>query len=127
MRFIAWPFQWLGYKGDPTQPPAVRALTALGPAYIKFGQILSTRADVVGTELAGQLRMLQDRLPPFPTDQARQIVAAELRQPVDLLFSEFSEPVAAVGRGVDARRPVRGGIVAAVRPVDDPGIAMGVR
>ncbi|MBZ0122800.1 MAG: 2-polyprenylphenol 6-hydroxylase, partial [Roseovarius sp.] len=37
MRFLAWPFQWLGYRGDPGMPPALRALTALGPAYIKFG------------------------------------------------------------------------------------------
>ena len=36
-RVLAWPFKWLGYKGDETLPPATRALTALGPAYIKFG------------------------------------------------------------------------------------------
>lgn len=94
-RVMGWPFRWLGYKGDPNLPPITRAITALGPAYIKFGQILSTRADVVGPELAGQLRMLQDRLPPFSTELARQAVAEELRAPVDLLFSEFSEPVAA--------------------------------
>src|SRR5690606_18564132 len=40
LRVMAWPFQWLGLKGDPSMPPATRALTALGPAYIKFGQIL---------------------------------------------------------------------------------------
>ena len=57
-RVMGWPFRWLGYKGDPTLPPITRAITALGPAYIKFGQILSTRADVVGPEMAGQLRML---------------------------------------------------------------------
>ena len=42
-RIVGWPFQWLGRPGDPAMPPATRALTALGPAYIKFGQILSTR------------------------------------------------------------------------------------
>ncbi|WP_378947408.1 2-polyprenylphenol 6-hydroxylase [Paracoccus sp. R86501] len=94
-RVLGWPFRWLGYKGDPNLPPITRAITALGPAYIKFGQILSTRADVVGPELAGQLRMLQDRLPPFPTEIAKQAIAAELRRPVDQIFSEFSEPVAA--------------------------------
>ncbi|TRW96058.1 2-polyprenylphenol 6-hydroxylase [Paracoccus sp. M683] len=94
-RMLGWPFAWLGYKGDPNLPPVTRAITALGPAYIKFGQILSTRADVVGTELADQLRMLQDRLPPFPTETARQIVQAELHQPVEAIFTEFSEPVAA--------------------------------
>lgn len=94
-RVLGWPFRWLGYKGDPNLPPVTRAITALGPAYIKFGQILSTRADVVGTELSDQLRVLQDRLPPFPTETARETIAAELGKPVDELFSEFSEPVAA--------------------------------
>ena len=55
-RTLAWPFAWLGYKGDPNMPPATRALTALGPAYIKFGQVLSTRPDVVGADMALQLR-----------------------------------------------------------------------
>ncbi|EKE43794.1 2-polyprenylphenol 6-hydroxylase [Oceaniovalibus guishaninsula JLT2003] len=89
------PFKWLGYKGDPNLPPATRALTALGPAYIKFGQVLSTRPDVVGDELALQLRVLQDKLPPFPLSEARAEVERELEMPVDTLFSSFSEPVAA--------------------------------
>ncbi|GAB4260408.1 MAG: 2-polyprenylphenol 6-hydroxylase [Pararhodobacter sp.] len=94
-RVIGWPFSFLGLKGDPDLPPVTRALTALGPAYIKFGQILSTRPDIVGLDLANQLRYLQDKLPPFPMDQARHLVEAELGQPIDALFSEFSEPVAA--------------------------------
>jgi ubiquinone biosynthesis protein len=89
------PFAWLGYRGDPALPPATRALTALGPAYIKFGQILSTRPDVVGNELAMQLRVLQDKLPPFPTEAAKRTVEQELGVRVSDLFSEFSEPVAA--------------------------------
>lgn len=99
LRFVAHalgkPFMWLGYKGDPSMPPATRALTALGPAYIKFGQILSTRPDVVGQELADQLRVLQDKLPPFPADIAKAEVAKELGQPVDEMFSEFSDSIAA--------------------------------
>ena len=55
-RVLGWPFQWLGLRGDPTMPPVPRALTALGPAYIKFGQIMSTRPDVVGDDLARQLQ-----------------------------------------------------------------------
>ena len=92
---LGWPFKWLGLKGDPALPPATRALTALGPAYIKFGQLLSTRPDVVGDELALQLKYLQDKLPPFPTAIARQMIEDELDLPVDQIFSEFSEPVAA--------------------------------
>ena len=94
-RTLAWPFRWLGIKGDPNMPPIVRALTALGPAYIKFGQVLSTRPDVVGNEMASQLRVLQDKLPPFSIAEAKASVEAELGQPTDDLFSEFSDPVAA--------------------------------
>ncbi|WBU53259.1 2-polyprenylphenol 6-hydroxylase [Paracoccus sp. SCSIO 75233] len=94
-RVLGWPFRWLGYKGDPSLPPLTRAITALGPAYIKFGQILSTRPDVVGVELADQLTYLQDKLPPFPTETAKQMIAADLGRPVDEMFSEFAEPVAA--------------------------------
>lgn len=94
-RVMGWPFKWLGYKGDPALPPVTRAITALGPAYIKFGQVLSTRPDVVGPDLANQLRVLQDRLPPFPTEVAKAMIAEELMQPVAALYSEFSEPVAA--------------------------------
>ncbi|TYB84921.1 2-polyprenylphenol 6-hydroxylase [Oceaniovalibus sp. ACAM 378] len=94
-KVLAVPFKWLGYKGDPRHPPATRALTALGPAYIKFGQILSTRPDVVGDELAAQLRVLQDKLPPFPLAEARAMVEQELDIEIDALFSSFSEPVAA--------------------------------
>ena len=92
---LGWPFKWLGLKGDPALPPATRALTALGPAYIKFGQILSTRPDVVGDEMAEQLKYLQDKLPPFPSDQAREMIEDEFQRPVDEIFSAFSEPVAA--------------------------------
>lgn len=94
-RTLVWPFQWLGYKGDVTMPPAVRALTALGPAYIKFGQVLSTRPDVVGDELAVQLRVLQDKLPPFSMAEAKKAIQSELGSSFDTLFATFSEPVAA--------------------------------
>ena len=99
LRVAAWllgaPFSWLGIKGDPALPPATRALTALGPAYIKFGQVLSTRPDVVGDDLARQLRVLQDKLPPFPTEIAKKSVEKELEAPVDELFSDFGPPIAA--------------------------------
>ena len=94
-RVLGWPFSWLGYRGDPDLPPVTRAITALGPAYIKFGQMLSTRPDVVGEELADQLRVLQDKLPPFATDIAKATVANELGRSVAEMFDDFSEPVAA--------------------------------
>ncbi len=94
-RLLGWPFTWLGYKGDPDLPPATRAITALGPAYIKFGQVLSTRPDVVGDELARQLRVLQDKLPPFPREVALETIRKELEIDPRTVFSDFSEPVAA--------------------------------
>ena len=94
-RLLGWPFKWLGLRGDPSLPPVTRALTALGPAYIKFGQTLATRPDIVGDEMARQLKYLQDQLPPFGQAQARAMIEAELGVPLDEVFSAFSEPVAA--------------------------------
>jgi ubiquinone biosynthesis protein len=94
-RVLGWPFKPLGLAGDSRLPPVTRALTALGPAYIKFGQILSTRPDIVGDELAEQLKYLQDELPPFATATAKRMIEDELGLPVDQIFSSFSEPVAA--------------------------------
>lgn len=94
-RVLGWPFAPLGLKGDPAMPPLPRALTALGPAYIKFGQLLSTRPDVVGDDLAQQLSVLQDKLPPFPAAVAKAEVARDLGIDVDEVFAEFSDPVAA--------------------------------
>ncbi len=94
-RILGWPFKWLGLKGDPSQPPVLRALTALGPAYIKFGQILSTRPDIVGDTMAAELKMLQDALPPFSDHLAKAEIEKELGHSVDELFSSFSQPIAA--------------------------------
>ncbi len=76
-------------------PPLSAALAELGPSWIKLGQFLATRPDIVGLDRAIELSHLQDRLPPFPADQARAEVERELGRPVEALFSEFGEPVAA--------------------------------
>ncbi|MEO1292533.1 MAG: 2-polyprenylphenol 6-hydroxylase, partial [Pseudomonadota bacterium] len=94
-RILGWPFKALGYRGDPSLPPVSRALTALGPAYIKFGQIMSTRPDVVGRDLAAELKTLQDDLPPFSMDEAKATFAREIGRTTEEAFSEFSEPIAA--------------------------------
>ncbi|KEP70390.1 2-octaprenylphenol hydroxylase [Thioclava dalianensis] len=124
---LSWPFAWLGYKGDESLPPVTRAITALGPAYIKFGQVLSTRPDVVGEELADQLRVLQDKLPPFDTAIAKRMVEQELGTPADTLFMSFSEPVAAASIAqVHAARRADTGEKVAVK-VLRPGIERAFR
>jgi ubiquinone biosynthesis protein len=95
IRSFAWPFGLFGRIGNPDLPPVPRALQAMGPAYVKFGQVLSTRPDVTGEELNVQLRFLQDRLPPFPTNEAREVIAAELGPRVWELIGDLGEPVAA--------------------------------
>ncbi|MGE0214059.1 MAG: 2-polyprenylphenol 6-hydroxylase [Parvibaculaceae bacterium] len=77
------------------ESPIVSALTALGPSYVKLGQFLATRGDIVGQARAKELAALQDKLPPFPEAQARAEIAAGLGEPVEALFEAFGPPVAA--------------------------------
>jgi len=95
IRAFARPFGMFGRAGNPDLPPLPRALQAMGPAYVKFGQVLSTRPDVTGRELGDQLRFLQDRLTPFPTAEARAVIASELGPRVWELLGDLGEPVAA--------------------------------
>ncbi|HST26384.1 MAG TPA: AarF/ABC1/UbiB kinase family protein [Gaiellaceae bacterium] len=72
----------------------------LGPTFVKFGQLLSTRPDIVPPDIILELRKLQDDVTPFPYDQVEQVVEAELGLPIEKLFVEFSErPVAAASIG----------------------------
>ncbi len=67
------------------------ALQELGPIYVKFGQILSTRRDLLPPDIADELAGLQDAVAPFPSDQARAIIEAQLKKPVAELFAEFED------------------------------------
>jgi len=87
---------------DPTLAAArpgqrlAAALHALGPSFIKLGQLLSTRADLLGEQFAADMSQLQDRLPPFPGAIARRVIETEFAQPLGALFTSFDdEPVAA--------------------------------
>ncbi len=71
------------------------ALTTLGPTYVKLGQFLATRPDVVGVTLARDLESLQDKMKPFPQANAEDVVAHALERPVSELFAEFGPAVAA--------------------------------
>lgn len=75
-------------------------LTELGPTFIKLGQLLSTRPDLVGKELANELQLLQSSTPADPPEVVRQIVEAELGQPLEELFTEFElTPIASASIG----------------------------
>ena len=65
------------------------ALQELGPIFVKFGQILSTRRDLVPPDVSEELTLLQDRVAPFPGEEARAIVEAALAQPVEVAFASF--------------------------------------
>ena len=67
------------------------ALQALGPGFVKFGQALATRADLIGPEMAQGLTRLQDKMPAFPALLARRRIEEAAGQPVDELFSEFDD------------------------------------
>ena len=81
-------------KGRPGERLA-RAFEELGPAAVKLGQLLSTRADIFGVEFAEDLTHLKDRLPPFPLEVAKAEVEAGLGRPLGAMFASFEPPVAA--------------------------------
>ena len=81
-------------EGRPGQRLA-RALEEAGPSFIKLGQALSTRSDILGEEMAADLSNLQDRLPPFAGTKARAAIAAEFGQPVETLFERFEDAAVA--------------------------------
>lgn len=89
VRLIPW-----GKRRVREQPRGVRlrlALQELGPIYVKFGQILSTRRDLLPPDIADELANLQDAVPPFPGEQARTIIERQLGKPISELFAEFDE------------------------------------
>jgi ubiquinone biosynthesis protein len=104
-----------------------RALTELGPSFIKLGQFLSTRADLLGERLAADLAELQDNLPPFPAEQARAVVAEEFGQPLEELFSLFDdEPVSAASIAQVHYAVTTGGEPVAVK-ILRPGVERAIR
>src|SRR5215471_278936 len=98
LRPIAWVRRILPRRGG-TQPLGVRlrlALEELGPIFVKFGQMLSVRPDLIDPEVAAELAKLQDQVPPFPGEQAVATLERAFGRSVDDLFAEFERvPLAA--------------------------------
>jgi ubiquinone biosynthesis protein len=99
-----------------------RTMTALGATFIKLGQVMSTRPDLFPPEIIGQLRHLQDRLPPFSFAKVRRVIEEDFKRPLAELFSEFDErPVAAASVAQVHRARLRDGREVAVK-VLRPGV-----
>jgi ubiquinone biosynthesis protein len=97
MRLLRVVLPWSGrdVEGKPRGERLRLALNEMGPIYVKFGQIISTRRDLVAADIADELALLQDQVPPFPGELARTIVEKALKQPLSGLFGSFDlEPLA---------------------------------
>ncbi len=92
-RFIMYlmPWNWFIRKRDPRGQRIREALEDLGPIFIKFGQMLSTRKDLLPEEIAEELVLLQDNVPPFPGAQARAIIEKAYGRSVTDIFKHFDE------------------------------------
>ena len=89
------PWRLYSSKGNSGERLRI-ALEELGPIFIKFGQLLSTRPDVLPSELALSLKVLQDDLPHFPQGDALALIEKDLGSSLDILFYDFdSSPIAA--------------------------------
>jgi ubiquinone biosynthesis protein len=119
-----------GHKAtDPSAEGTARGrhlremLDELGPTFVKFGQLLSTRPDVVPPDIIAELRGLQDDVRPFPYSDVERTVAEELGQPIERLFTEFQqEPLAAASIGQVHRATLPNGrrVVVKVQRPDAP-------
>jgi ubiquinone biosynthesis protein len=112
-----------GHKaGDPETGHSARGrhlremLDELGPTFVKFGQLLSTRPDIVPPDIIAELRSLQDDVRPFPFADVEQTIREELGQPIERLFTEFDDtPLAAASIGQVHRATLPNGRLVAVK------------
>lgn len=99
------------------------AMEELGPAFIKLGQLLATRPDMVGNEIADDLKLLRDNTPVTPFDEIRKVIEGELGQPLEEVYSEFNEePLGSASIGQVYKATLKdSGMEVAVK-VQKPGI-----
>lgn len=114
----------LGDSNVPARAAQVRdLLCALGPAYIKAGQVLASRPDIVRADYMEELATLQDDVPAFPSSRAFAIIEAELGKPLEEVFEAITpRPVAAASLGQVYRARLRGSGAEVAVKVQRPGI-----
>ncbi|MBS4096480.1 MAG: ubiquinone biosynthesis regulatory protein kinase UbiB [Sulfuricella sp.] len=125
-RFLRW-FVKIALAWRPLDAPrGVRlrlALESLGPIFVKFGQLLSTRRDLVPLDIADELAKLQDRVPPFATEKALATLRRVYKKPIEEVFAEFDPtPIASASVAQVHRARLHDGRPAAVK-ILRPGIA----
>lgn len=107
----------IGAKGVDERPGErlAHAFEKLGPAYVKLGQFMATRPDIIGFELAADLGRLQDKMPPFSDAKARREIEKAFGKTADDLFASFSEPIAAASIAQAHRAKLKDGSKVAVK------------
>ena len=83
------PFNWFRNKSQSEGTRLRLCIESLGPIFVKFGQMLATRRDMLPDDIVDELEKLLDQVPPFPLHQAREIVEQQLGLPIDQIFSNF--------------------------------------
>lgn len=91
LRFLVYlsPARWAGTHSKPRGVRIREALEELGPIFVKFGQVLSTRFDILPEDIVQELILLQDQVPPFPGSYAKQTIETALGSPLSEIFQEF--------------------------------------
>ena len=89
--FYLFPWNWFAIRKQPFSVRVRLALEDLGPIFVKFGQMLSTRPDLLPQDLAYELSKLQDDVPPFPGEQARNVIEKSFNKKIQDIFTDFSD------------------------------------